>query len=75
MTERFGDAGWYTLKTGSPVLDGALVAFDCRIVRPAKYGTHTVLFCEVVSSHIHDSEQCGLIYFDRKYFGLGALGT
>ena len=31
MEARFEGATWHTLLTGAPVLDGALVAFDCRI--------------------------------------------
>ena len=31
MAARFEGATWHTLLSGAPVLDGALVAFDCRI--------------------------------------------
>src|SRR5258708_29013404 len=33
MEARFEGATWHTMLTGSPVLDSALVAFDCRIAQ------------------------------------------
>lgn len=70
MAVRFEGANWGTLETGSPVLDDALVAFDCRVAKATKHGTHTVLFCEVVSSRLPDADEYGLIYYDRKYHRL-----
>jgi flavin reductase len=64
--DRFGDAGWRRLVTGSPVLDGAVAAFDCRITRVIEVGTHEVLFCEVVDL-VESSDRTPLIYFRRGY--------
>jgi flavin reductase len=66
MAERFGAATWRTAVTGSPLLDGATVSFDCRITSSAEVGSHDVLFCEVLSIHVGDAAH-GLIYFDRRY--------
>ncbi len=63
---RFAAASWSVLATGSPVLDEATVAFDCRVDRMIEIGTHSVLFCEVVAvrqGSIHE----GLIYYGRAY--------
>jgi flavin reductase len=49
MTERFSHASWGLLETGSPVLDGAAVSFDCRIAEVVERGTHSVIFAEVVA--------------------------
>jgi flavin reductase len=65
MDERFAPADWTTLKTGAPVLEGAVAAFDCRIVERLERGTHAVLFCEVQAVRIGDSEP--LVYFGRSY--------
>ena len=35
------------LETGAPVLQDAVVSFDCRVAQFAEVGTHTVFFCEV----------------------------
>lgn len=67
---RFGAAEWSVLSTGAPVLEGAVVSFDCRIVQTTEVGTHTVLFCEIEglqSGVLHE----GLIYFGRAYHRIG----
>ena len=64
--ERFEHGTWSTLATGAPVLEGAVVSFDCRITDVTEVGTHTVFFAEVEaiqSSIAHE----GLIYFGRAY--------
>lgn len=66
MKQRFAGAEWTTLSTGAPVLVGANVAFDCRIVSEVKIGSHDALFCEVVA--VREADACaGLVYFGRKF--------
>jgi flavin reductase len=73
IEERFAGTTWHTLKTGAPVLDDALVAFDCKVVDTVCQGTHRVFFCEVQEIQLNDGEATGgLIYFDRRYHGLQA---
>ncbi|RYY13232.1 MAG: FMN reductase [Alphaproteobacteria bacterium] len=64
--ERFTRADWTTLATGAPVLQGAIVSFDCRVTRSTEVGTHTVFFCEVEALQL-SAESAGLIYFGRVY--------
>lgn len=66
MPTRFAAAEWTTLVTGSPVLAGAVVSFDCRIAQITEVGTHSVFFCEVEALQA-GSEHEGLIYFGRAY--------
>jgi flavin reductase len=66
MDARFAAAGWTTLATGSPVLDEALVSFDCRIVQTTDVGTHSVFFCAVEAVQTGPLHE-GLIYFGRDY--------
>lgn len=42
--ERFKHGAWIELETGSPVLDDALVSFDCEIEQIQQVGTHTILY-------------------------------
>jgi flavin reductase len=63
---RFASGVWYTLRTGAPALQGAVVSFDCHIVRVTDVGTHSVLFAEAVAIR-HGSVHDGLIYFGRGY--------
>ncbi len=66
MEERFARDRWTTLATGSPVLEGAVVSFDCRIAQVTEVGTHSVVFCEVVAIQSGGAHE-GLIYFGRAY--------
>ncbi|HCC63484.1 MAG TPA: FMN reductase, partial [Pseudomonas sp.] len=49
MAERFAAGNWITWLTGSPVLEGAAVSFDCRVSHSTTVGTHDILFCEVLA--------------------------
>jgi flavin reductase len=66
MAARFESHNWHTLQTGSPVLDGAVVAFDCRITQVVEIGTHDVFFCSVEAVEVGDVHE-GLIYYGRGY--------
>lgn len=63
---RFAAGTWFTLGTGAPVLQGAVVSFDCRIAQVTEIGTHSVIFGEVQAIR-HGSVHDGLIYFGREY--------
>jgi len=68
MEERFDGSPWTTLETGAPVLEDALVAFDCKVVDTVCQGSHRVFFCEVQKMRLGVHEAVGgLIYFDRRY--------
>jgi len=66
MDQRFAAGRWARKATGAPVLEGAAVSFDCRVVRSLGVGTHDVLLCEALEIAIGGVAH-GLIYFDRRY--------
>ncbi|OJY74264.1 MAG: FMN reductase [Rhodospirillales bacterium 70-18] len=68
---RFATANWSTLATGAPVLQGALVSFDCRVTEWTEIGTHSVFFCEVEAVRSAEGG-AGLIYFGRGYHKVAA---
>ncbi|PYY69828.1 flavin reductase [Pseudomonas jessenii] len=68
--QRFAHASWSTLESGAPVLNEALVSFDCRIAQAHEVGSHTIFYCEVLGIHLGE-EQEGLMYFNRTYHRLG----
>jgi flavin reductase len=74
MAERFAAARWTTAVTGSPVLAGALTAFDCRIASAVDVGTHAVLFCEVLAI-VEGEPGDGLLYAGRRYASVMARPT
>ncbi|BFM49845.1 flavin reductase [Marinomonas sp. THO17] len=67
--ERFAKHEWSTLKTGSPILEEALVGFDCEIHEAHEMGSHSVFYCRVKDAVVKDGGQ-GLVYFDRAYHAL-----
>ena len=73
MAARFEGATWHTMKTGAPVLDGALVAFDCRIAQIGEVGTHDVFICEVEAVEAGEVHE-GLIYYARGYHRIMRAG-
>ena len=68
-TERFAKGTWLTLKTGAPVLEDAVAAFDCRIRDHVEASTHTIMICDVAGLGINDAST-SLIYFMREYHRL-----
>jgi flavin reductase len=73
MDERFAAGTWARAITGAPVLEDALVSFDCRIVGRTPVGTHDVLFCAIeaiVEGRDAGRDEGCLIYADRRYRSL-----
>ena len=72
--DRFKLGAWTTLETGSPILEDALVSFDCEIEQIQEVGTHSVFMCRVIA--IKQSQQDeSLVYFNRAYHQVGQLGS
>ena len=69
MAARFAGGAWGSAVTGSPVLDSAAVAFDCRRAGLHSLGTHDVLFATVVSLRRRD-EASGLVCWRRSFHSL-----
>jgi flavin reductase len=71
MADRFASARWRKSATGAPLLVDTVVSFDCRIARSVDVGTHTVLFCDVLSLS-EGGEDEALVYFRKAYHSLGS---
>ncbi len=70
--ERFAYGSWSQLKTGAPVLEDALVSFDCEIEDIQQVGTHSVFMCRVVAIRQSEQEE-SLVYFNRAYSRVGQV--
>lgn len=68
--ERFRNGHWTQLKTGSPILENALVSFDCEIENIQEIGTHSVFICRVIAIKQSEKNQ-SLVYFNRAYHYVG----
>ena len=70
--ERFNLGEWSALETGSPILQDALVSFDCEIQDIQQVGTHSVFMCRVVAIRQSEQEE-SLVYFNRAYSRVGQV--
>jgi flavin reductase len=66
MAERFSSGRWIEGRTGAPVLEDALVSFECELTHAVDEGTHRVLFGRVIGIGSTDS-QAALLYCARRY--------
>jgi flavin reductase (DIM6/NTAB) family NADH-FMN oxidoreductase RutF len=70
--QRFCDAPWHDAETGSPILDGAIAFFDCRLVDQHPGGDHTMFVGEIVAAGFEDAGE-PLIWFGSRYRELAPL--
>ena len=64
--DRFEAAAWHGGTTGAPIIDGAVVAFDCVLRTALFWGTHCIFIGE--ADHREVSEQRSpLVYANRGY--------
>ncbi len=63
---RFCDAPWHEAETGSPILDGAIAYFDCRLVARHEGGDHSVFIGEIVAAGFEE-EADPLLYYASRY--------
>ena len=68
---RFCDAAWHEAETGSPILDGAIAYFDCRLVERHPGGDHTMFIGEIVAAGFEEAGE-PLLYFGSRYRRLAA---
>lgn len=64
--ERFEQGSWTELVTGAPILEDALVSFDCEIENIQQVGTHSIFICRIVAIRQSAQEE-SLVYFNRAY--------
>lgn len=64
--DKFACADWSAGATGAPLLGGALVSFDCRVLSAQSVGTHDI-FIGSVAEVVLGEPGTPLIYTDRSY--------
>ncbi|HEU5325251.1 MAG TPA: flavin reductase family protein [Candidatus Limnocylindria bacterium] len=68
---RFCGADWHEAETGSPILEGALAFFDCRLVERHVGGDHTMFLGEIVAAGYREDAE-PLVWYASGYRRLGA---
>lgn len=64
--KRFCDAPWHEAETGSPILEGALAYFDCRLTERHSGGDHTIFLGEIVAAGYRD-DAAPLLWYGSRY--------
>ena len=64
--KRFCDAAWHDAETGSPILEGALAYFDCRLTARHDGGDHTLFLGEIVAAGYREDAE-PLLYYASRY--------
>lgn len=64
---RFKLGHWTTLRSPAPILLGALVSYDCRVVTSASYASHTVFVGQVLDIRLGEAGSEPLVYVEREY--------
>ncbi len=64
--QRFCDASWHEAETGSPILDGAIAYFDCRLTASYPAGTHSIFIGEIVAAG-HEERDDPLVWYASRY--------
>ena len=72
--ERFKLGQWKSFETGCPILEDAVVSFECQIENIQQVGTHSIFICSVLATH--QSQQKGsLVYFNRSYHQISSFAS
>lgn len=64
--KQFCDAAWHEAETGSPILEGALAYFDCRLTERHDGGDHTIFLGEIVAAGYRD-DAAPLLWYGSAY--------
>ncbi len=67
---RFSGLEWSTLRTGAPILVGALASLDCELLDRHEFSTHSIFIGKVVDGQFRP-EAAPLLYFRNDYWDLG----
>ena len=67
----FCGASWDEAETGSPVLEGALAFFDCRLTQRYDGGDHTIFLGEIVAAGFREDAK-PLLWYASGYRRLSA---
>lgn len=68
----FCGAAWHEAETGSPILEGALAYFDCRLLERHDGGDHTLFIGEIVAAGYREDAE-PLLWYASGYRRLAPL--
>ncbi|MGE0116235.1 MAG: flavin reductase family protein [Steroidobacteraceae bacterium] len=73
--EKFALGLWIHLHTRAPVLESALVAFDCLVSQTVEAGTHGIVMGEIQAVHVRKAAAQPLLYAHGAYGGFESMAA
>ena len=70
--EKFHQGLWQRLATGAPVLESALVAFDCTLDQAIEAGSHDILLGRIDGVKVGETTVPPLLFAQGNYGGFAA---
>ncbi len=71
-SEKFSLGLWRHLITRAPILESALVGFDCKLAQSVEVGTHGILFGEIQAVHTRAVAAKPLLYAHGSHGGFAS---
>lgn len=68
--DRFAGLEWTTLRSGAPILAGALASLDCELLDQHNFTTHSIFIGRVLDGQLLAEKQ-PLLYFRGDFWDLG----
>ena len=66
-TGKFAYGHWYRSVSGTPLLAGSVVTFECVVSEMADFATHRVVMGAVLDVHVERAGAAALAYRDGRY--------
>lgn len=73
--EKFSKGSWVHLHTGAPILQSAIVAFDCAVQNTVDVGSHTLFIGQIMALRYAEHPGAPLMYAYGEYGGFQTLTT
>jgi flavin reductase (DIM6/NTAB) family NADH-FMN oxidoreductase RutF len=70
VNARFDGVPYHTAITGSPIIDGSVAWYDCRVEAMHDGGDHTIFIGRVEAIGFGAETKSPLVYFANRYAGL-----
>lgn len=65
--DRFQAGKWNLGEYGSPVLEDAIVSFQCSVFQEIPSGTHSIIVCDIHAIETNSESVSALMYFNRSF--------
>ena len=69
--DRWEGTGWCHSAFGSPLIDEAVVSYDCEIWSEVEAGDHTIVVARILDVHLTERvERAPMVYVDSRFSGV-----